>query len=108
MQFTWDACADNEGSVARCTQYNCPAKPFITANVKGHHVWMFPTHDIAEDCVTHFFQQWSQPDSSTSACVLVPQSLSYLMNKFDGLARLIAKYPVKSKVLTTADNKHTL
>jgi len=63
---------------------------------------------MAEDAIDHLHKQWQARDSGTSACVLIPQSLSHLLNRFDGCAQLVARYASRSPILRTADGLKTL
>ena len=106
--FTWDACCADNGCNAHCEKFSSPSNSFLNAEVSGHHIWMFPPIHIAEECIQRLHCQWEQPCGDTSACVFIPQTFSHMLNQFDGCARLIAKYAVRSPVLSTADGLKTL
>ncbi len=101
--FTRDATAD--ATVAMCSKHSSADIPFGKCDISQDHIWAFPHPDAAESQVNHILDTWSKPETAVSACVLIPQSLSHLVNPFDTFARLIKRYPSGSKILQSATGK---
>jgi len=99
-KFTWDMNC-NSVDFSRC---NNPASAFVDSDLCNHHVLLHPHVSQAEQCIEHLFTQWSKEESKASACIVLPQSLSYLVNCFDGFARIVMKYPNRSRILQSASS----
>jgi Retroviral aspartyl protease len=70
-QFSLDACADDRGDNAHCSEYCSPAKSFLVTELEGHHVWINAPFLGLNQFVDRYLQQKARyPD--VSACILVP------------------------------------
>ena len=98
-KFTWDAYAPDTGSVMGCPSFSSQSKPFLQSDINGHHVWLFCPYSSIESCIQHIYKAWSTTHD-TSACVLIPQSMSYVVDCFDGFAQQLAKYPANARIFT--------
>jgi Reverse transcriptase (RNA-dependent DNA polymerase)/Retroviral aspartyl protease/DNA N-6-adenine-methyltransferase (Dam) len=71
-QFTFDACANDDGSNAMCTKFACHSRSFLDTDVCGHNVWLNPPFARITQFVRHYLQCKARSPSDTSACILIP------------------------------------
>ena len=103
--FTWDACCSDSGNNALCKNFSSPLNSFLQADVSGQHVWLHPPVDIAEACVKHMIHCWHNAPHTTSACIMLPDTLAYLVNTSTVSMRLLRKYNTNSPILLSPHNR---
>jgi hypothetical protein len=98
--FDVDAFSDVKGDNAHCKDFFSKDCSFLTADVTGKHVWMFPPPDqvLVKDAVDHMVDCWRKDPEHTSACILLPKGFSHLTNGTDGRLRLIHTYAKGAKI----------
>jgi Retroviral aspartyl protease len=103
--FDWDACCDDEGKNSFCKDFSSPAKSFFDADVCGKHVWLNPSLHILESSIEHFAKCYRKASDTTSACIVLPASMTYLLPQNELPARLLFRYTKGSTVYKDLDTK---
>ncbi len=101
-QFTWDACSSDTGSKL-CKNFSSVANSFLASDVSSQHVWLHPPVQLVEPMLEHMLYCWHKAPTTTSACVMIPASLSYMATSDTHTMRLLYKYPATTKILQPYD-----
>jgi hypothetical protein len=106
--FTFDACCKDGGSNKLCNDFASPADSFTSQSVSGKHVWINPPASQAESFLDHMLKEWHKDPKHTSACILLPATMSYLASSDSHKLRLIHKYANGSRIFQsfTDDGSH--
>jgi Reverse transcriptase (RNA-dependent DNA polymerase)/RNase H-like domain found in reverse transcriptase/Retroviral aspartyl protease len=84
----------------RCTTSVTADTPLQGLNLQNHHLWAeLSDATNAESTLNHINQEWRKPNTQITACVVLPASLSYAMDVFDGVAQLVKRYPKRSRIM---------
>lgn len=92
-QFTWDACASNDGSNAHCPRFSSPKLSFLRDNCAGHHVWFNPPFDRVQEFLQHYLACKALAPARTSAGFLLPKWASARWRPLLAGMRKLHEYP---------------
>jgi hypothetical protein len=102
IEFTFDACANNNGDNARCARFASPAHTFDSADVRGHTVWLHPPYARINKFVRHYQQCKARSVHDTSACVVVPAWDGKHTRLLQGM-QLVRRYETGHKLFSAPD-----
>lgn len=70
--FRLNACANNPGNNALCTQYCAPKGSFLSKDLQAEFIWLNPPFKRANDSLEAYFGQKREYPDHVRVCVLLP------------------------------------